>query len=1140
MQPAAGPVTQGAIQWRTGAMVTTRQTGAEIAATIDTVTAGGNRHFVVQFDQPVDRRLRTRLETTGLELLSYLGDNAFFASLAAERLDLAALAEVDALMAALPIQRSWKLHPMLEQGEVAAWAVVSGRKGAGREQAEVEEVRYDPDDNPTVAAYVVFHPDVALDPQGVRLCRARQARIVSKLRTINGLVIELPYANIAALADEDVVQWIQPPLPKFAELNDGNRARVGADTVQDPPYGLDGSGVTVMVYDGGFGLPSHQDFGGRLTVHDSSGLSDHATHVAGTIGGDGAASLGTYRGMAPAVLLESYGFEQEGGLHEGFLYTDPGDLEADYDEAINVHAADISNNSIGSNVEGNFFPCEWHGDYGVTASIIDAIVCGSLSGGEPFRIVWAGGNERPSLRCDDEGYGDYYSIAPPGGAKNHITVAALNSNDDSMTDFSSWGPTDDGRLKPDLAAPGCQSDDDLGITSCASDGGYTTKCGTSMASPTVCGLGALLLQDYRAQSPGEPDFRNSTLKALLAHTAVDLGNAGPDYQYGYGSVRIQPAVDLMRAGNFLEAEVDQGTIYSAVVVAGPDDVELKVTLAWDDVPGTPNVDPALVNDLDLCVFDASGTRYFPWMLDRYNPSAPAVRTQPDHVNNIEQVVVSDPLPGTYRVEVHGLNLPQGPQTFSLCGSPLLLDCSSQGVIWLDRVKYACDATATIQVVDCDLNTNGDEVETVDVTVFSDSEPAGETVTLTETAPDTAAFSGGIALSTSDSAGVLWIAAGDTVTARYIDADDGLGGTDVEVTVTAVVDCQVPLISNVQVPDTGPRDATITFDTDEPANGAVHYGLTCESLTETAAEFDWHTFHSIRLSGLNDDATYYFIVEVTDEADNSATDDNGGLCYSFTTPVALDFFTESFAGNDNDLDNLSLVLTPDGSADHYTACIEQISTLPTDPAGGTNIDLGDDSSLGISLEEGAQVSLYGVAYDSFFVGSNGYVTFTAPDGTPSETLSQHFSLPRISGLFDDLDPSAGGVVSWKQLPGRAAVTWENVPEYGASNSNTFQIEMHFDGQLRISWLTLAAEDGIAGVSAGEGLPPDFYETDLSEAEPCPIPGDLDGDGDVDHADLGILLSDWGCDSGNCPGDCDGDGDTDHADLGILLANWGYGT
>jgi hypothetical protein len=198
-----------------------------------------------------------------------------------------------------------------------------------------------------------------------------------------------------------------------------------------------------------------------------------------------------------------------------------------------------------------------------------------------------------------------------------------------------------------------------------------------MSGPTVCGVGALILQDYRLEYPGEPDFRNSTLKALLAHTAVDLGNAGPDYQVGYGSVRAIPAIEMVRAGNFLEAEVDQGGFFSALVYVNPDDTELKVTIAWDDPPGVPNVNPNLVNDLDLHVYGPDNTRYYPWTLNPASPSTPAVRNQEDHVNNIEQVYINAPAPGAYRVEVHGFAVPQGPQIFSLTGSPLLINCSSQ-------------------------------------------------------------------------------------------------------------------------------------------------------------------------------------------------------------------------------------------------------------------------------------------------------------------------------------------------------------------------------------------------------------------------------------------------------------------------------
>jgi subtilisin family serine protease len=205
-----------------------------------------------------------------------------------------------------------------------------------------------------------------------------------------------------------------------------------------------------------------------------------------------------------------------------------------------------------------------------------------------------------------------------------------------MTTFSSWGPTDDGRLRPDVSAPGCQSGGDGGVTSCtsSSDTSYGVACGTSMASPTVTGITALLLEDHRAQLGG-PDPRNSTLKILLAHNAVDRGNAGPDYQFGYGSVRIQDTIDFLRQGNLLEETIPHpaaSQVYDLIVGAG--ETELKLTLAWDDVPGTPNVLRALVYDLDLVVHDPLGVRHYPWTLDPANPSAAAVRTQADHRNNV--------------------------------------------------------------------------------------------------------------------------------------------------------------------------------------------------------------------------------------------------------------------------------------------------------------------------------------------------------------------------------------------------------------------------------------------------------------------------------------------------------------------------
>jgi subtilisin family serine protease len=1090
-------------RWRLGEEELPRLKPAELpAAVLDLLGTDSQRHVVVQFDQPVIRAERKRLQAAGIGLQAPLGDHAYFATLAKESLNAEALSHMNFVTGVAAVERHWKLDPRIALGGSPAWAVVA-QEGSGAA---------------TVGLYVLFHPDVALRGTATDAVKRHGAVVRDTIESINGLVIEVPEANIAALADEDAVQWVEYPLPRMSEINDSNRIITQATIVQAAPYGLDGSGVNVLIYDGGQARATHVDFEGRLVVGagDTSGVSDHSTHVACTVGGGGVANP-AYGGMAPGVDLVSYGFEYDGtGI---FLYSNPGDIESDYSAAINTYGAVISNNSIGTNTEPNGFDCTIQGNYGVTSALIDAIVRGSL--GAPFRIAWANGNERQGSRCDIEGYGDYYSTAPPAGAKNHITVGALNSNDDSMTSFSSWGPVDDGRMKPDISGPGCQSSGDFGVTSCssASDTSYNVKCGTSMAAPTVAGLLSLLLQDFRAQFPGDPDPRNATLKILLAHNAVDRGNAGPDHQFGYGSVRIQDTIDFMRGGSFLENTVDQGGTYSVLVVVGAGDPELRVTLAWDDVPGTPNVDPALVNDLDLRVFDPSSQQHYPWTLDPLNPSAPAVQTQANTVDNIEQVYVAGPAPGVWRVDIVGTDVPSGPQPFSVATTPNLVACSTAGTIALNASKYPCTATAEIQVIDCDLNTDDNLVETVSVTVDSTSEPGGESVLLTETGAETADFRGSVPIDTVDSAGVLLVADGDGITATYIDADDGFGGTNVPVTDAAVADCSAPVISSVQTTDLGPFSATVTFDTDEAANGSVRYGMSCASLSGTASESGLQTGHSVELTGLQENSTYFYAVDAVDEAGNAGSDDNGGSCYTFNTPDIPNYFTELF-GTDNDLDNVSLTFTPSGSIDYYSGCAEPSSVLPVDPAGGTPLSLGDDSFAVINLSGGQTVSLYGTSYGTFYVGSNGYVTFGSGDNTYIESIAGHFDRPRISALFDDFNPLSGGTISWKQLADRAVVTWQNLPEYGTTNSNTFQVEMRFDGTIVISYLAMAPVDGLAGLSEGNGEPPGFFESDLSALGACGAPTCSDGiqNQGEDRIDCGgpcppcDCLSDGECDDG----------------------------
>ncbi len=260
-----------------------------------------------------------------------------------------------------------------------------------------------------------------------------------------------------------------------------------------------------------------------------------------------------------------------------------------------------------------------------------------------------------------------------------------------------------------------------------------------------------------------------------------------------------------------------------------------------------------------------------------------------------------------------------------------------------------------------------------------------------------------------------------------------------------------------------------------------------------------------------------------------------------TVKPADRFTESFGF---DLDFLSLLFSPDGSNAYYEACRERVEEFPTDPNGGTAISLGNDDFAEVVLIDDANVLFYGSRYDRFYVGSNGYITFGQGDSNSSASLENHFSLRRISALFADLDPSAGGSVSYKQLGDRVAATFEDVPLSGdAGATNSFQIEMFFvDGSICVSWLELAASSGVAGLSRGGGFPPMFFsESDLTGYLPCRPWCDVSRDYSVNFEDYVVLALHWLDEDCGIPYWCDKtdfdlSGTADGVDLKIFAEDW----
>lgn len=389
-------------------------------------------------------------------------------------------------------------------------------------------------------------------------------------------------------------------------------------------------------------------------------------------------------------------------------------------------------------------------------------------------------------------------------------------------------------------------------------------------------------------------------------------------------------------------------------------------------------------------------------------------TVPDHWSGLTDATGSITFSGIVCSQIGDYDLVATCQNGYPYESLITAVVTSTGVVDLDEVYYGCPDTVGIQLADLDLAGTGTHAVSLSATGGD-----FETVVLTETGPATAVFTGVISTSSGSGStedGALQVGNVETITCSYEDADDGTG-SPATATDNAQVDGQGPVISNVQTSGVVTNAAQVSFDTDELSVGRVRCGETAggpypiqlENLTQA-------TSHAFNLESLLPETTYYFEVEAEDPAANVTIDDNGGACYSFTTPAVPDCFTEVFSG-DNDLDNFTLTLIPDGSADYYAATCASASAYPSDPSGATALTLSDDGTENISLT-GQQVYLYGVGYSSFYVCANGSITFASGDSDYTESIDDHFNDPRISVMWDDLGPHQGGTVSWEQLGDRA--------------------------------------------------------------------------------------------------------------------------
>ncbi|MBI2423892.1 MAG: trypsin-like peptidase domain-containing protein [Candidatus Hydrogenedentes bacterium] len=412
--------------------------------------------------------------------------------------------------------------------------------------------------------------------------------------------------------------------------------------------------------------------------------------------------------------------------------------------------------------------------------------------------------------------------------------------------------------------------------------------------------------------------------------------------------------------------------------------------------------------------------------------------------------------------------------------------SSAAQLTADRLAYGCDGAAEISLFDGDLAGEG----TASVTALTEQGDVEEFLLAETQTPGI--FVGMLPILAGEIAeqnGRLDVAEDLAIVFLYNDENNGSGQRIVR-SVTAIIDCTAPVISNVAVAAVYGRRAEITFETSEGVTSEVQTGAVCGSpAIQTLGGLD--TVHSVLVSGLTMLTPYHFTVTVSDLAGNSVTADNGGACFQFTTTEQRDYFSEFFVDT-TDLVGRSMTFTPDASISGYSACIRSAIRFPTPAGSGTRLFFGDDESQVRSLGT-RRFPYYGNSYDRIYIGSNGYITLGEGDSQFSPSFGAHFSLPRIAPYFSDLYPGGGGLVEVFQDNQHLAVTYQDVPDY-YGDIQSVQVELFFNGTIRMTWLRLTRPYGMIGLSAGGGMPADFEESDLSTAMACETSGEGEGEGE----------------------------------------------
>jgi len=850
--------------------------------------------YLIQFSDRFDPAWKEEFRGRRVELLRYVPDDTYVARLVNVSLeDLRGLPFVQ-WVGEYKVEH--KLHGMLRN---------LARRG--NNLAEAPEVS------------ILFSPTAT--PAELAEARARLAKIQQQSHSRFGSVLRgrITPVQLQRLAESSAVLWIEPA-PRMKLVDEISSKLVAGEgtghstLMQD--LGLDGRGVTVSVADSGLhegnAATMHPDLAGRTPAFfhygdllDASDEHAHGTHVSGIIAGNATIGttdeLGYYYGLgvAPgASIVTQRIFDGAGG------YEAPPSFETLTRDAVQA-GAEIGSNSWGDDTQGR---------YDISAAEFDALVRDAddvTPGDQPYILEFSAGNAGPGPQ----------TIGSPAVAKNVIATGASQNNrfdffvydegSDVMADFSSRGPCEDGRIKPDVVAPGTwiaslrspvANDENAWLDI---DADYLYMGGTSQAGPQVSGAAAVFVQYYRETYPDLGTPSPALVKAALIHSAVDmddsLGTAPtPNMDEGWGRVDLTRIILSPRWHEFIDQTnlLTSGQTYERSVIIADANEPFVVTLVYTDVPGFPAAIPALVNDLDLEMVGPDGRIYRGNQFEagKSIPDAPAS----DSLNNVEGIYIDAPAPGEYILRVKGRNIgqdarrdtPATDQDFALVISGNIPSVET-GIVLLDRTQYTVPGRIKVKLFDFDLA----GTPSANVVVKSATEPNGFTLTL-QPFNASGVFTGSVATATgavNSADGKLQIANGDWIRVEYVDAGDNVTNS-----ARATADLIAPVITDVMVTNQfGQMD--VSWVTDEPATAVVRYG-TNSAMSQSVTNSFLTLTHSVELGGLTVLSTNYFVVISTDAAGNIRTNNNNGALFSFVAlPSATVLLVDAYVPNFEDID-----------------------------------------------------------------------------------------------------------------------------------------------------------------------------------------------------------------------------------------------